>query len=177
MTQPSWNIKPSQDRFRQVRTHVSNTLKSCAPVLQKQKDFEVELSRGEISSANSTEDNIQIVYGEDDQRLKGMSAAGYYRSWFMEHRKPSFQWEEMLRLGGSLLFSERTTSWSVKGDAINMADVEKSDLQDSLDETTPALRANGFILSYKIAKALDRQPSELVDCTKTDVVSCFETLK
>jgi hypothetical protein len=163
-----------------ARARVRSVLQSSEVVLEKQEDYEVWMGyAGQVSAEAWSADRLRVEFGEDEDRLGGVVAAAYYRSWFLESVEPDFQWQELLRTGGGLHFAEQAVDWEADTDpSVEDRDIPIEALGNGVHETGDFFRRHGYTVAYlAVERALRiHDLNDLPGLERDDVVSAVRAV-
>gem|GEM_PF-4929675 len=173
-------MKPSSGEMESARARVRSALQSSEAMLEKQHDYEVWMGYAEQASAEAwSADKLRVEFGGDQDRLEGVVAAAYYRSWFLESVEPEFQWQELLRTGGGLHFAERAVDWEADIDpSVEGREIPVEDLGNPVHEPGDFLRRHGYTVAYlAVERALRiHDPDDLPGLKRDDAMSAVRSV-
>jgi len=173
-------VKPSSGEMESARARVRSALQSSEALLEKQEDYEVWMGyANQVSAEAWSPDRLRVEFGEDKDRLEGVVAAAYYRSWFLESVKPDFQWQELLRTGGGLHFAEQAVDWEADTDpSVEDRDIPIEALGNDMHEPGDFLRRHGYTVAHLAVERSLRihDLNELPGLERDDVVSAVRAV-
>lgn len=179
-------IKPSDSELKEARNAAEGILATCEAMLVKDDDYTLSLDwREEFGSAAFGSDSLRAGFNTEEEwkeKLRFHVAKAYADSYFQEFRDAFFYWEELLRLGMSLVFAEELTGHSPELDDLETVKEEWGSMRERIGDEVgdyEEMRVYGFTAAYYIAEKLleNHDYEELPELTKTDIVEagdrCF----
>ncbi len=181
----NYDVKPEQHEFREARETVENTLENCKYILEREKEFEVNIGSypGERGARGLAEAfNLQIYFNPDvekwQEELRKVVQNYYAKSWFYEKHEPSFFWEEVLASSLGLMFLEEA-GYSREPEETKSAEAEWDDKKEVLSDEVFEVRTEfSWQLNYLIGKALveKHELEDFAELTKKDVIKAGDSI-
>lgn len=182
-----YSIKPEEHELREARQVVERILESCSYIVEKEKDFRINLGftdseeYGALGDALGSE-RVQVNFNslvdgwKDD--LEDVVADVYGQAYFYENSEVNFQWQQVLASVTGLMIIEELSK---------PREVEKEDFREEWAEKKTEISEEAGIesrdaLSWQLKTLLGRklledyELEEFPDLKRSDVLEAGDAL-